>query len=412
MTNRPGGRSILMGIALAVPVIMVTAGCASASLRADDEPADQNSVTVDTRESLIAAVRQAGPGTTVRVAPGTYRGGLSFDRLRGGAGRPIVIAALDENDPPVFEGGGSGIHLRRPVHVELRNLVIQKATGNGLNIDDGGADTDPAHHVVLRALQIRDIGPGGNRDGIKLSGVDEFVVTDCVIQRWGDGGSAIDMVGCQRGKIEGCAFTYRGEVAANGVQTKGGSSDIVISRCRFENAGSRAVNIGGSTGRPYFRPAEADYEAKDITVEDCTFIGSAAPICFVGVDGATVQYNTIYRPARWVLRILQESQQDRFVPARGGVFRNNLIAFRAGEIRETVNIGGGTAPQTFTFEGNHWYCLDAPTRSDRLGLPVAETGGTYGAEPRFVDESTHDLRLKDDSPVRNAGVRPRDAGGD
>jgi hypothetical protein len=409
MTNRSGGGSTLMGIAPAVLVIMGTAGCASLSLRADDQAAEQDIVTVDTRESLIEAVRRAVPGTTVRVAPGTYRGGLSFDRLRGEEGRTIVIAALDENDPPVFEGGGSGIHLRRPVHVELRNLVIHKATGNGLNIDDGGESTEPAHHIVLDGLQIRDIGPSGNRDGIKLSGVDDFTVTGCTIQRWGDNGSAIDMVGCHQGKIESCTFAYRGDLAANGVQTKGGSSDIVISRCRFEDAGGRAVNIGGSTGLAYFRPPDARYEAKDITVEDCTFIGSAAPICFVGVDGALVQHNTIYRPTRWVLRILQESQQDRFVPSRNGVFRNNLIAFRAGEIRETVNIGGGTASETFTFEGNHWYCLDAPNRSDRLRLPVDETGGTYGENPRFVEESTLDLRLKDDSPVRSAGVRPREA---
>ena len=51
-------------------VIMVTAGCVSSSLRADDEAAGQSTVTVDTREALIDAVRQATPGTTVRVAPG------------------------------------------------------------------------------------------------------------------------------------------------------------------------------------------------------------------------------------------------------------------------------------------------------------------------------------------------------
>ena len=41
--------------------------------------------------------------------------------------------------------------------------------------------------------------------------------------------------------------------------------------------------------------AAKDYEAKDITVEGCTFVGSEAPIAFVGVDGATVRFNTIYR---------------------------------------------------------------------------------------------------------------------
>ena len=52
-------------------------------------------------------------------------------------------------------------------------------------------------------------------------------------------------------------------------------------------------------------------------------------IAFVGCDGALVQHNTIYRPTRWPLRILQENTDPRFVPSRKGVFRNNLVAFRA-----------------------------------------------------------------------------------
>ena len=280
-----------------------------------------------------------------------------------------------------------------------------EATGNGLNIDDGGSPDRPAHHVVLRGLTVRDVGPEGNRDGIKLSGLDNFRVENCTIERWGDSGSAIDMVGCHEGAVTGCTFRYRSEIAANGIQTKGGSRAIVIQRCRFENAGSRSVNIGGSTGLEYFRPRVDGYEAKDITVEDCTFLGSSAPVCFVGVDGAIVRYNTIYRPERYVVRILQESQGSQFVPCRNGVFSNNLIAFRSDETRGTTNIGGGTAPDTFKFASNHWYCIDRPDRSDRLSLPVKEEDGFYGTDPQFMNAEEGDLRLKEASPVRDAGVR-------
>jgi hypothetical protein len=215
------------------------------------------------------------------------------------------------------------------------------------------------------------------------------------------------MVGCHDGVVSGCTFRYRGDVEANGVQTKGGSRDIVIQRCRFENAGSRSINIGGSTGLEYFRPKVDGYEAKDITVEDCTFIGSSAPICFVGVDGAIVRFNTIYRPERYVLRILQQSQGSQFVPCRNGVFSNNLIAFRSDESRGTTNIGDGTAPDTFKFTDNHWYCIDRPDRSSRLSLPVKETGGSYGTDPQFVNAESGQLRLKDTTPVRDAGVRTK-----
>jgi hypothetical protein len=106
-----------------------------------------------------------------------------------------------------------------------------------------------------------------------------------------------------------------------------------------------------------------------------------------------------------VLRILQESQGSQFVPCRNGVFSNNVIAFRSDELRGTTNIGGGTAPDTFQFTGNHWYCIDRPERSDRLALPVKETDGSYGADPQFMDADKGDLRFKETSPVRNAGVR-------
>jgi hypothetical protein len=362
-------------------------------------------LTVESRETLVQAVQNATPGTRILIAPGEYRGGLTFAELRGAKDRPIVLAALDPENPPIFIGGASGMRLTRPSHVQLQHLIFREATGNGLNIDDGGNADSPAHHIALRHLQVRDIGPRGNRDGIKLSGVDRFTVEHCTIERWGESGSAIDMVGCHDGEIVECAFQYRGDLFANGVQTKGGSSDITIKRCRFDHAGGRAVNIGGSTGLDYFRPRAAPYEAKNIVVEDCVFIGSMSPIVFVGVDGATVRYNTIYRPSRWVLRILQESQAERFVPCRQGSFTNNLIAFRADELRTMINVGGGTSPDTFALANNHWYCIDNPGRSRPRGLPVAETNGKFGQDPEFVSERENDLRLTDTTPVRDAGVR-------
>lgn len=366
---------------------------------------DPGIVRVTTRNELVDAINSASPGTQILVAPGEYRGGLSFSGLRGVQRMPIVIGALDPANPPKILGGTSGIHLRSAEWIELRNLILSGATGNGLNIDDGGDTEKPASRIVLSGLVIRDVGPKGNHDGIKLSGVDDFTIEKCVIERWGDGGSAIDMVGCHNGAISGCEFRFRSDIFGNGVQTKGGSSDITIRQCRFDNAGSRSVNIGGSTGSDYFRPRDATYEARRITVEDNTFIGSMSPIAFVGVDGANVRFNTIYRPTRWALRILQESQGNRFVPCRNGVFANNLIVYRAAEVRSVVNVGGGTAPETFQFSANHWYCEDEPQRSRPRDLPVSERNGIYGTPPGFRDAASGDLQFSEDSPVRNAGAR-------
>ena len=339
-------------------------------------------ITVADSDGLRRALARAVPGTTIRIAPGTFRGGLSASGLRGQPGKPIILTAADPGRPPVIEGGGSGLHLSDPAYVELHGLVVAKVRGNGLNIDDGGSYDSPAHHILLKGLVIRDIGPGGNRDGIKLSGVDDFRVEDCTIERRGSGGSGIDMVGCHRGTITGCAFRHTDEISGNGVQAKGGSREVRIAGCRFEHAGSRAINLGGSTGLAFFRPRPQGYEARDITVEDCIFIGSMAPVAFVGVDGAEVRHNTIYRPRRDALRILQETTGPGFVPSRNGRFTDNLIAFRSAEMTLPVNIGPGTAPETFALARNAWYCLDAPERS-RPVLPIAEAEGIYGVDPRF-----------------------------
>jgi len=350
-------------------------------------------VTVRTAEELRRAAGEATPGTTVLLAPGEYRGGISLSDLKGAAGAPIVLAAADPKRPPVITGGGSGMQLSKIAHVELRDLVFAGASGNGLNIDDGGDYARPSHHLTLRRITVRDVSVGkpGNWDGIKLSGIDDFRLESCVVENWGVGGQGIDMVGCHRGVIEGCTLRHTDEERSAGVQAKGGCRDVTVRRCRFERAGSRAVNIGGSTGLEFFRPPLASWpggerwEAKDITVEGCTFIGSQAPVAFVGVDGATVRGNTLLRPGRWAIRILQETRAPGFVPCRRGVFAENVVVFRSANWAEGgVNVGPGTAPQTFTFARNRWYCEDAPERS-RPRLPAPETGGVYGEKPN-VDQ--------------------------
>jgi hypothetical protein len=59
----------------------------------------------------------------------------------------------------------------------------------------------------------------------------------------------------------------------------------------------------------------------------------------------------------------------------------NRIVFLRSVIRSDVNVGGGTAPETFVFEGNRWFAEDRPEAS-RPRLPVAEKEGVYGTDPR------------------------------
>jgi len=329
------------------------------------------------------ALARARAGTVVSLAPGRYRGYFLGRGLHGSPDAPIVIEAANPDNPPLFLGTSECIHLSNVSHLVLRNLSLAGATVNGLNIDDGGTLTRPSHHLVLDGLKVRDVGPRGNRDGIKLSGVDDFLMVNCTVRRWGSGGSAVDMVGCHRGVIADCQFQNTPGRGASGLQAKGGSSDILICRCAFRSAGARAINMGGSTARPYFRPPNPGYEAKRIVAIANTITASLAPVAFVGCDECRATYNTIYRPRGWVVRILQESRGPGFVPCRNGLFAHNLVVWR--ELRTTVNVGSATAPETFRFRQNWWWRQDGPTPTD-LRLPVKEVGGVVGRDPHITLE--------------------------
>ena len=326
-----------------------------------------------------------------------------MQRLSGTASMPIIVKAEDRARKPRIVGGGSGLQLSSVSHLQLDGLKFEGATGNGLNIDDGGTGIGTTRHIKLKNLEIRNIPPG-NRDAIKLSGIDDFEVTSCHIEKWG--GSGIDMVGCHRGLIEGNRFSSGGD---SGVQAKGGTSNVRILANRFESAGQRSVNIGGSTGLQFFRPAvsamppNGRYEAKDIEVSGNVFLGSMSPIAFVGVDGAVVKRNTIYMPERWAIRILQETREPGFVPSRKGVFERNLVAFRSNQWSSGgLNVGPGTAATTFTFRRNFWFCSDNP-RLSKPNLPVPESDGSYGIDPLFSNAPS-DLTVRKGSPAADFGA--------
>lgn len=334
---------------------------------------------------LEAAVRAATPGTEIRVRAGTYGGGYYVENVHGTASAPIWIrgepgAVLDA------EGEGEVLHVTEASYLVIEGLELRGSTANGLNVDDGGSPETPTHHVVLRDLYVHDVGTGGNNDCIKLSGLDDSMVLDSRIGDCRDG-DAIDHVGCHRMLIHGNTFEA---TPGGGVQMKGGSSDNIIHGNRFTDVAGRAINAGGSTGLEFFRPIDAPFEAARLHVVVNVFerggSDSGAAIAFVGCDACTFVHNTVIEPRTWVARILQESTDARFVPSRNGVFANNLIVFRDADLRTFVNVGGGTAPETFRFAHNLWFAIDDPSFAGPVvsdGIP-AETGSIFGRDPEVT----------------------------
>jgi len=68
-----------------------------------------------------------------------------------------------------------------------------------------------------------------------------------------------------------------------------------------------------------------------------------------------------------------------------------------------VNVGPGTAPDTFRFAGNVWFCEDRPDQS-RPRLPTPEKDGLVGVDPQLRDPAKGDFGVKPGSPAADKGA--------
>jgi len=340
------------------------------------------------------AALKATPGDTILIAPGTYTGQDFFLKLGGTGEAPVTIKAETEGKT-IFLGGCTAFQFTAPSYLILDGIVFTQQTCNGVNIDDGGKSQTPAHHIVIQNCVWNGMNATGNNDELKLSGLQNFVIRKCRFMNGSKGGSMIDMVGCHQGVIEENYFEHGG---SNCIQIKGGSSDIIIQRNRFTDGGERAINIGGSTGQPFFRPAGTKYEASAITVCSNIFVGGIVPVAFVGSINCEVINNTIIRPQKWVVRILQENTAAGMELCSKNRFRNNLIVVTSA-VQIAINVGPKTVPESFDFSNNLWFSAETGLRND-FQVPGHETGRIVNADPLFADEN---YRLKSSSPAIGKG---------
>jgi hypothetical protein len=339
---------------------------------------------VSTTAQFSTALAAAGVGDQIILQPGVYAGGHYRANLQG-----VVIRSADPANPAIIDGGGNGIQLSDAANVTISDLVFRHQTGNGLNIDDGGTFDTPATSLTLRNITVRDIVTAGNHDGIKLSGVNDFLIENVQVLNWGTGGSAVDMVGCHRGLIQNSSFIHTSAAhAGTTLQPKGGSKDITFRANRIElpRGSGRAVQAGGSTGAPFFRFVDGDsgYEASGIVAEGNVIIGGSSAFSWVNIDGGVFHHNVVSRPGQWVARILNENGGLPIVDTQNGIFQDNAIVYNdtATEFSTAVNVGPETLPQTFAFARNQWLNLANPTPAGSTpGLPTPETDGVYGVVP-------------------------------
>lgn len=346
--------------------------------------------------TIAAAANIAIPGDSIVCFDPVIQGGMFLSNLQGNDKQWIYLLAA-ENTDVVIRGGSNSLQFSDAAYLHIEGFVIERQTGNGLNIDDGGSYDTPSHHIRIVHCTIRDINATGNNDLLKLSGIEDFEIKDCIFSNGSMGGSGIDMVGCHRGKIDGNSFQNMG---TNSIQAKGGTSDIDIVRNTFENGGARALNLGGSTGLAFFRPQDATAEAERIKVIANVIQGSEAAIAFVGCRNVDVSNNTILFPRKWILRILQETvDPNRFLPCGDNRFYNNIVVIDQNVTIE-ANIGPNTAPETFGFDNNLWWKTSNPNWNGP-NLPGLVRGSII-ADPMISQNSTY--QIGSDSPAIAVGL--------
>ncbi len=339
-------------------------------------------LVVSTTSELHSAFQTAGVGDNILLQPGTYAGGIFRENLTG-----VTVRSVDSANRAIISGGNTNIQLVDSQDVTIEDLIFEDGVFNGLNFDDGGSFATPATNLTLRNIVVRRAGSTGNQDGIKLSGVVGFLIDHVEVDDWGDGGSAVDMVGSHNGLIQKSWFhTSSHGAGGSGIRPKGGSKNIIIraNRVDLPIGDGRAIQAGGSTGSQFFRFIDGDsgYEAKNITAEGNVVLGGSSAFSWVNIDGGKFHHNYIQRPGTWTMRILNENSGLPIVDTKNGLFHDNIIRFHdsSNEYNRAVNIGPETEPDTFQFARNQWYNEVTPT-SSTPNLPTPEVDGVYGVDP-------------------------------
>jgi hypothetical protein len=341
---------------------------------------------VATAPEYLTALAAAAPGDNILLAPGTYFAAAGRTGLQD-----VTITSQDPNNPAILDATvGSGnrvLQLSSASNVVIEHLIFQNYTGNGINIDD--ADNWPAGkstNITIRDVIVRNTtAPTGNSDGIKLSGVDGFVLERVQVSNWGERGSAVDPTGSHNGRIENSRFSHPTLTGfGSGIRPKGGSSNIVILGNYLEfGGGGRAIQAGGATPDFVSRylPGKSGFEAEDVVAAGNIVTNAADAFVWVNIDGGEFRYNLIEVPTNTPSRATNE-QFGVDVDTQNGVFGNNIIEYDSQMYAGWAG-APGVLPGTFTFFENQWHNRDTGGPIDPLAelmLPTPETGGIYGVD--------------------------------
>ena len=363
--------------------------------------------SVATMPQLQTAVRQAGPGDTIEILPGRYRGTLRFNAGNSGEpGAAVVLRARDGPGSVVIDGDGANITVKfsRARHVEIRHLDITGGGHHGVFFDKGAAHItlhgnriydnhgrhplnshaevkgsgsgdpqDRPHDIILRGNEIFHTShpPGGNFQGIDCNRCDRFHIV----------GNHLHDIRLPTDQ----PYSYFDRGACIQSRSRSTETRIIGNRIARYHIGIVYGGEGLAT------PAHVGGRVANNIIVDAAEIG----IAVVNVDGGRVDHNTLFGNGRSIV-VATDTRYPTAVSRIG--IRNNILGHpieidvgMAVEERSNLLLTDRQADRMF---------VNAPGRDLRPRPTARELidGGT-----RLADPVTHDA---------DGNRRGRDAGPD
>ncbi|MDZ7859284.1 MAG: right-handed parallel beta-helix repeat-containing protein [Candidatus Krumholzibacteriota bacterium] len=381
----------------------------------------------------LCAYDNPSPGDTIYVHEGTYPNepvSGNWDPY-GQYGTYIWIMGVPgENKPRLTRGETAYITSYKsaetpPHNFALKRLIFDKddvgyhninmCSWNPLSIAPP-IEQGYIHNVIIDSCEF--YNRRKSAAGIKMSGVDSFVIKNCTFNGFDGGGIGLNMDGCHYGEVYNNTF-YRERMS--GILTKGGSHHIVIRNNFIKDCSPIGIAVGGDTWYEYCRPDTAQMEdplceARDIDAYSNVIIDCWIPIVFNCSRDSRVYNNQIIITDS--LKNMSDSEGLIFsttpgmiqfretsgwcnVPPRDNKIYNNIFYFN--KIRDYYyNIyfflpnetHSDRYASTIKIWNNLWYEYEDPSsswkswNSNGVWNCVDTTGvNIYAQDPRFVKNS-------------------------
>jgi len=363
--------------------------------------------------------RKIRPGDEIILLPGEHRPGL-LDHLHGESDKPITIRGIDPERPPIIKADRYGIRLRNATHVNIHNIVIEGASVAGLHVTSESAPrrepiVDTCQSIVIRDVQIRRTGFEGLRHGLWVIDLEDVTIENVTVEGWS--GAGIEVHGCRRVELLNCRLIGREAFPERyGVRVRGGTNQVWLRECFFENAGDIAMAIGWRTAIDDFYPPlepvstgrildkDKRFEVDRVQVRNCIVRGSACAAAFKHVQTVQFRSNTIYRPTLTVLAFDAPHDDPRLADNKKVVLSSNLIVWQPGDIKHLAMFGARAKPDGVRLERNLWWSKQLTEQLKKLG-PMP--GRNPAAQITDLDPQLNDDLVPTNNAATLYGAGPR-----